>query len=224
MKRINRALPFILLAALPGCGRIIDWGSTIFYQGDEIVDLATRVAPFIRSVTILDQLETKATFEILWLNDTVRTVYSELHILRQGKTEQKLQAVLRRQLEENNLYISFYVLSLHDVKLGIPESQWTFFIRVNDNEYHPCEIKEVLDLPYEYQVFFGKKWNRFKVPYLMRFRANDMTTNSPIINEETSRLTLIARSAHKEHAFVWQLIPEPEAPAPIVKKRRGKKS
>src|SRR5690242_4861829 len=113
MKRINRVVPFILLAALPGCGRIIDWGSTLFYQGDQLTDLSKRVAPFIRSITIHDQLETKAAFDILWLNDPVRTVYSELHILRQGKNDQKLQAVLRRQLEENNLYISFYVLSIH---------------------------------------------------------------------------------------------------------------
>src|SRR5579859_3637959 len=109
MKRINRVLPLALLAALPGCGRLVDWGSTIFYQANDITDLSGRVAPFIRSITIHDQLETKAIFNVLWLNDQVRTVYSELHIVRQGKNEEKFQAVLRRQLEENNLYISFYV-------------------------------------------------------------------------------------------------------------------
>ncbi len=220
MKRIVSPLlvSFFLLSWLPSCGRLIDWGKETFYQGEDITSYANRVTPFIRSITIYDQLETKAMFNVLWLNDEVRSAYADLHILRQAKSEEKLQAFLRRQLEENNHYFSFYVLSTHDVKLGVSESHWAFFLRLDGREYHPFEIKEI-ELPYEYQIFFGNKWNRFKVPYLIRFRAEDVEGNQ-ILTDDTNRVNLIARSAQKEHDFIWQLIEEPEQKVVVKKKRK----
>lgn len=203
----------IFLFMLPGCGRVIDWGKSNFYQGEDVKDFTSGVAPFIRSVTIYDQLATKAIFDVLWLNDEVRTSYAHLHMLRQGKDEEKLYAFLRRQLEENNHYISFYVLSTYDVKLGVPESHWSFFLQIDDQEYHPFEVKEI-ELPYEYQLFFGKGWNRFKVPYIVRFHSED-EDKKPLLADDAKRIAFIARSAQKEHAFVWQL----QNDEPTVKER-----
>ena len=107
MKRTTY-FPMVSIAALlllSGCGRIIDWGKTNFYQGEEMPSFSQEVKPFLRSVTIYDQLETKAWFDLLWLSDEVRTAYAKLHVERMGQSEEKYQAVLRRQLEENSHYI-----------------------------------------------------------------------------------------------------------------------
>ncbi len=227
MKMMYKTSTFIILfALLPGCGRIIDWGKTNFYQGKELTNFASEVKPYIRSITIYDQLETKAIFDALWLNDMVRTAYANLHTIRQGKNEEKLQTFLRRQLEENNHYVTFYILSTHEVKLGVPEAQWSLFLLIDGREHYPFEIKEV-ELPYEYQIFFGDRWNRFKVPYLVRFKA--ITDEEPLLAEETNQIELIVRSAQKEHVFVWTLSNEPEVvelpvgPIKTKKKIKAKK-
>lgn len=198
-----------ILLLLPGCGRIIDWGKSNFYQGEQVNNYRCDIKPYIRSVTIYDQFTTRAMFDALWLSDEVRLAYVDLHIARQGNNEDRKNALLRRQLEENNHYLSFYILSLHEVKLGDPYSEWTLFLRVNDEFYQPMEVKEI-ELPYEYQIFFGKLWNRFKVPYLVRFSANDRD-DVPLITSQTESIELHMRSANKEHAFVWKLhTDEPE--------------
>lgn len=214
----------LLCMLLPGCGRIVDWGKTNFYQAKELTDFSDEIKPCLRTITIYDQLETKAIFDALWLSDAVRMAYAKLHTLRQGKNEEKYQLSLRRQLEENNHYVTFYILSTYEVKLGVPESQWSFFLLVDGREYHPFELKEI-ELPYEYQLFFGKRWNRFKVPYLIRFKS--MTDDEQIIKEEANSMSLIVRSGQKEHVFVWKLANEPlltESPQPVkMSKKKAKK-
>jgi hypothetical protein len=227
--KMNYTLTIImlLLIILPNCGRVIDWGVGNFYQGKELTNFTAQVEPFIRSIAIYDQLETKAIFDVVWLSDQVRTAYANLHALRQGKSEEKLQSILRRQLEENNHYITFYVLSTYEVKLGALHSHWSFFLRLDGLEYHPFEIKEI-ELPYEYQIFFGKRWNRFKVPYRIRFKPVDDDT---IVNTDSAQeITLIARSGQKEHFFNWypsyQLPPKEKSsvmPKPMSKKRAMRK-
>jgi hypothetical protein len=207
------------LLVLPGCGRIIDWGRSNFYQGTDVDAAVAEVAPLIRSVTIYDQLETKAIFDAVWLNDTVRHAYASLHTMRQGKNEEKMQAVLRRQLEENNHFITFYLLSTHEVKLGVPESQWSLFLQVNGKDYYPSELKEI-ELPYEYQVFFGKRWNRFKVPYVVRFTVPNDEENGTSRDTLTT-VKLIVRSAQKEHAFEWLVENNTEFIAPVTLDKEG---
>ena len=224
MKMIYKTSALIILfTLLPGCGRIIDWGKTNFYQGKELINFMGEVKPCMRSITIYDQLETKAIFDVLWLSDAVRTAYANLHILRQGKNEEKLHTFLRRQLEENNHYVTFYLLSTHEVKLGVPEAQWSLFLLVDGREHYPFEIKEV-ELPYEYQIFFGDRWNRFKVPYLIRFKA--ITDDEPLLTDQTKNMELIVRSGQKEHVFVWALANEPlmieSLEEPIATKKRVK--
>lgn len=205
MKRMKMfpGMIVMLLLFLSGCGRLIDWGKSNFYQGEDVELYDENVNPFIKSVTIYDQLDTTAHFIVMWLSDPIRTAYAQLHARRMGKDDNQYKAFLRRQLEENNHYISFYVLSTHEVKLGIPESYWSLFLRVNNRDYLPFEIKEV-ELPTEYQQFFGKRWSRFKVPYLVKFRLND-ENEEPIISDATQSMSLFVRSAHKEHAFKWDL-------------------
>ena len=211
----------LLILVLPGCGKLIDWGQSNFYQGDQLSNYSCGVEPYIRSVTIYDQFTTKAAFDAVWLSDEVRETYVQLHSLRLAKDEDRQNALLRRQLEENNHYISFYVFSLHEVKLGDTESEWSLFLKVGDTYYHSIEIKEI-ELPYEYQIFFGKAWNRFKVPYLVRFGSQD-SNEMPLVTDETDSISLYFRSANKEHAFVWPLhSDEPEIEIEECKERKKK--
>ncbi len=213
-----------LIVCLPGCGRIIDWGKSNFYQGTNLEDNHKQVEPYLRSTTIYDELSTKARFEVLWLSDEVRTAFANLHSFRLGKDEDKQTAFLRRQLEENSHYVSFYVLSTYGVPLGDPDAKWCIFLGIDGTHYQPVSIKPI-ELPYEYQLFFGDLWNRFKVPYLVRFSAVDLN-NNPIITDETAKIHLFFRSANKQHKFMWQLKDTPPIERPFVirhKKVKNKK-
>lgn len=222
MKRTN-FLPLCcaMLLFLPSCSRLIEWGKSNFYQGEEVELSNENIKPFIKSVTMYDQLQTDAHFDVMWLSDDVRTAYSQLHINRLGKDEEKYFAFLRRQLEENNHYISFYVLTTHGNKLGTPEAHWSFFLRLNGVDYLPFELKEI-ELPYEYQQLFGKKWNQFKVPYLMKFRRMD-ENEQPLLTQETIELPLYARSAKKETIFTWYPHGKPMAPVVMPQKKKKEK-
>ncbi len=208
----------LLLLLLANCGRLIDWGKSNFYQGEEVSLSDENVVPFIKSVTMYDQFQTIAQFDIMYLSDTVRTAYAQLHTKRMGKDEDKYLAFLRRQLEENNHYISFYVLTTHDVKLGTPESHWSLFLRIAGRDYLPFELKEV-ELPYEYQQLFKDHWNRFKVPYLMKFRLMD-ENEIPIITDLTPEISVFARSTKKESIFTWHLTEQTTQAAPTMKKNK----
>jgi hypothetical protein len=200
----NICLTLMCVFLLPGCGRIVDWGTKTFNQ---VPSLNSSIAPaqkYIRSVTSYDQLTTRARFDVLWLSDDVRTNYADLFALKFGRTEEQKKTFLRRQLEENNHFISFYVLSLHDCPLGEPTSEWTPFLVVNDKNYAPIEIKTVEISP-EYMHIFGKKCNRFKVPYSVKFDAKDINDQS-LISPETQNITLCFRSIDSQVMLVWNIV------------------
>ena len=120
-----------------------------------------------------------------------------------GKTAEQKKTLLRRQLEENNHFISFYVLSLYEVPLGDPMSKWTLFLQINDKNYAPIEIKTIELLP-EYICFFGNKFNRFKVAYSVKFDAKDIE-DMPLLTEETINMKLYFRSTIHEVVLIWDV-------------------
>ena len=223
MKRkvVTHVIYIILSLLLPGCGRIIDWGKSNFYQAEDVDNHSKQVEPFIRYVTIYDQLTTRGHFVALWLSDEVRAAYAALNVFREGKSEEKMQQVLARQLEENKHYITFYVLSTYEVTLGDSRSSWNIFLQVDGVRYHPVEIK-VIELPYEYQIFFGSHWNSFKEPYRIRFIAQD-TDEKPILTPITKEIQLYFRSSKKEHPLVWKLTDEPAPVKEVIPHPRGLK-
>jgi len=199
----SRGIIAVVLLLLPGCGRIIDWGSKTFTQSPAIESNIAAAQKYIRSVTTYDQLTTRARFDVLWLSDEVRRNYTHLFTSKFGKTEEQKKTVLRRQIEENNHFISFYVLSLHEYPLGDFNSEWTLFLHIDGKNYSPIEIKTV-ELSPEYMYIFGKKNNRFKVPYSVKFDAKDIN-DQPLITEITEKITLYCRSISAEVAFVWDI-------------------
>lgn len=193
----------LVLLLLPGCGKIIDWGkeryNTVSYLNADI----KVVERYLRSIITYDQLTTVAYFDALWLSDEVRAVYVDLFVLKFGKTQEQKNIFLRRQYEENNHFISFYVLSLYDNPLGEPLSEWTVFLRINDTNYQPIEVK-VVDLSPEYICMFGKRYNRFKVAYSVKFDAKNIEDEF-LIAPDTKKMNLYFRSAEKEAILAWDM-------------------
>lgn len=204
LMKIRVLYSIALLLLLPSCGRIIDWGERNFMQAPSLQAEITQAQEYIRSVTMYDQLSTRARFDVLWLSDDVRMNYANLYALKFGKTEEQKKVFLRRQLEENNHFITFYVLSLHECPLGDSSSEWTLFLNIDDKNYAPIEIKTI-DLAPEYKYIFGKKFNRFKVPYSVKFDAKDINDQF-LITPETKKITLYARSLKSEVTFTWDIV------------------
>jgi hypothetical protein len=199
----SRVLVLLYLVSLPGCARLTDWGRRNFYQGEQVDNNAQAARCYIRSAPIYDQFTTRAIFDALWLSDDVRIAYAQLHAKRLGKPEEHKKAFLWRQLEENNHYIAFYVLSLYEVPLGDEDSEWAVFLTVGDRCYFPIEIKTVALAP-EYQVFLKKYLTPFKVPYLIKFSAFDVE-EKPILTDDVREIALNFRSADKQVALHWSI-------------------
>lgn len=195
----------IVIAFLPGCGRIIDWTKKSFAQTSTDEINPTIQKHYIRSVSLYDQITTVGKFDALWLSDEIRKLYSQLLAKKFGRTDEQQKASLRRQLEENKHFIVFYVLSLHEYPLGDPTSEWAVFLSINDKNYSPIEIKSV-ELTPEYIFILGKKYNRFRVPYSIKFDARTIE-DEPLITENTKTISLCFRSVNREAIMTWNISP-----------------
>ena len=195
---------FLFLLVLPGCvGRLVDWGKEKVDQGTNIKENVKVARKYIRSDRIYDQFTLVGAFDSLWLSDDVRAMYAQLYALKHGKIEEATKLSLRRQLEENNHFISFYVLSVSDVEIGEKDSDWALFLKINENNFVPIELKKV-DLCPEYELIFGKKLNRFKTAYIVRFNAKDIE-NAPLMQSSSQAISLVFRTLKKEVVQEWNI-------------------
>jgi hypothetical protein len=191
------------VVVLTGCGRLIDWGKSRFYQGNSFKIDLDDIKEHIRWATVYDQFSTVATFDALWLSPAVRTAFAQEHAFREEKTEEHYKAALRRQLEEPSHFIAFYVLSLHEVGLGDPSSEWALFLTIDNQKLDPLEIKGI-DLPYEYQMFFGKRLTLFKDTYSVKFDAKTIDEKL-YLTPERHTMQLHFRKFDKEVTLEWRL-------------------
>lgn len=201
--RIQNLFLMMVLVSLAGCGRIVDWTKDKFDQGTEFKTNLSDAKKQVRSVTAYDQLETAAMFDALWLSDDVRTSYVRLFIDRRGKGEEQYKTILRRQLEENNFVLAFYVLSPYEISLSDADADWMTFVRIGDKQYVPVEVK-VVDLAPEYRAIFDKNFTRFKQAYLVKFDARDSNDN-PIVTPTTRSITMVFRSLTKDLTMTWDV-------------------
>ena len=191
------------LVLLPGCGRIVDWTKDSFYQGQEFAQHALPQL-YMRSTTIYDQFETVGMFDALWLSDAVKTAYTDVWALKFGKSPERRQTFLRRQLEENRHFIMFYILSLQNISINEAHGDWSVFLQINDETFAPLQVVVLDELDYIYKSFFGKKCNRFKDVYLVKFDARD-AEDQPLIRPDTRFITLFFRSTKKQALLQWDL-------------------
>ncbi|MFC1894827.1 hypothetical protein ACFLYH_02665 [Candidatus Dependentiae bacterium] len=150
-------------------------------QGKNLPDPHKVVFDNERDVAVYDQFQTRAIFNVLRLSEAIRKAYVDMNVLKNGKDEQTKQALLRRQLEENKHWMSFYVLAdikdKRNVSLNDKNSLWSLFLQLKDGEkVRPISIKEV-ELEPEYQSMFDYRFNLFKRTYEVKFPVVDLTGN-----------------------------------------------
>lgn len=191
------------LFVLPGCGRLVDWAKGNFNQGTTFDRNAQIGKKYIRSETVYDQFTTCGMFDALLLSDEVRTVFAELHARRYGKSEAQYKSFLRRQLEENNHFISFFILTSYEIPLGKSDAKWAVFLQIDGNRFAPTELKAV-ELSPEFKSIFGKRFNRFKIAYMVKFDANTVE-DKPLLASDTKELALYFRSVDKQATLTWAL-------------------
>jgi hypothetical protein len=186
-----------------GCGRVVDWATDSLYQGDDVEDYAEVPREHMRSITVYDQLSTHGKFDVMWLSDAVRIAYAQSHAQKYALDKDRQDAFLRRQLEENRHFIVFYVLVNNQMTLVESAANWALSLEVANRVFVPSEIKEV-DLTPEYRAFFGKKYNRFKVAYCVKFDAKD-TDDNDVLSENVQQMIMHVTSVKKQAALTWKI-------------------
>ncbi len=202
--RLLLLLPMI--AVISGCVPYYKLSKREFPQG---IDLPIRneiSRDYVKAQTVYDQFTTLAHFDAMWLSDQTRIAYVDTYCQKRGKTGDAKEAFLRRQLEENRHWISFYVLAdVRDVFNGTMSDKtpvWTPYLEIGEIKIEPVTIKEV-DLEPEYISLFGSKLNSFKTVYLVSFPANDATGKFYL--DGSKNLKLVFSSVDKACSMEWDL-------------------
>ncbi|MGB8467884.1 MAG: hypothetical protein WCE21_02680 [Candidatus Babeliales bacterium] len=202
------SLLFMMLFFLPGCRRYICWGLDVFNTGELIDTDCDTVRHYWRACHIYDQFSPLAHFDVLWLSDEVRVAYARAHAESHSLCDDRYHALRARQLEENNHYITFYVLSAITPYIGSDDladkhAEWSLSLCIDDVQYRPVFVKEV-ELSPEYVFFFGRACTRFKRTYQVRFDACDIN-DELLINSATRSLTVCFNRVDREECVTWCL-------------------
>ncbi len=201
----------IVLLLFPSCVRYYKLSKAEFPQGTEQEDTREIAHNYVREGKVLDQFSTKAIFNALWLSDQTRSSYVDVYSRRRGKDEQKRRALLKRQLEENKHWMSFYVLTdIRDkahIGMGDKNSCWSMYLEIEREgrdrvvKLEPISIKEV-DVEPEFQGFFGRhRFNAFKDSYLVKFPVVDLDGLSYF--QEGDIVNLVFGGVLKESRLRW---------------------
>lgn len=191
---------------LPGCGGIIDWGKSHFDGGKQASYDKKKVAPYLRHMIVYHHFHTKAVFDVMWLSDEMKTIYSDIHARMYGKNEDAHKTFLRRQLKANSHFISFYVLASKQAPLNAKECRWKMCLTVNDKKYVPSDLR-IVELSPEYELLFGKMFNKYKRAYEVKFERKD-PDGKDIFPSGTQLLTLTFNSPDYYTSAVWKLTPD----------------
>ncbi len=204
MKPYNTlAIGLGILFLLPGCGgNIADWAEETFSQGRINKDHENTVKPFLKGLRLYDQFDTLAIFDAIWLSDTVRTAYAQVYAKMIGKGEDAYIDFLRRELNANTYFVSFYVLSQKSIPLTDLPPLWVLHLEIDGKKYLPASIKAV-ELAPEYLGFFGKRVNNHKEPYEVRFDRKDAEGND--ILEGKRQIKLFFSSPRHYGVMSWNI-------------------
>jgi len=182
-------IQFILFAT--GC-KVIDWGKDNFKQTERYdKEFVKHIQPFLRTTFVYDQLATIADFDAMFLTDSARMLYVDYFKQKHVLSEEKESVMRQRLINENKYYISFYILGSQvenlypanrslftgeyykqQALLGEKDAEWQVRLKVDGQEYVPDSIR-VVELPTEWQHFFGTRYSQFKSVYLVKFDAVD---------------------------------------------------
>lgn len=182
-----------LLLFTTGCFKAYEIISTEFSQARRHEPSYATINDSLRSVTLYEGFETRAHFDVLWMSDDMRSVYAALRSAKEGHSPEKRDASLVSQLEENNHWITFYVLAeVKDdahVSLNDKNSAWSLFVTTaNGARLAPESIKEV-ELSPEIRFCFGRRFALYKKAYRFRFKAHDLAGNRYLMPRDLFTMT-----------------------------------
>lgn len=204
--------------------RILAWAQENFKQAEQHHhDYIKRSQEFIRNLKVYDQLSLKATFDVMFLTDDARKLFVDYHAKIQGMTFDDMQTLYQRQINENKYFISAYVVAWHDEYAYLNSKSlftgeyhkntsilkgddpvWNVSLIVGGRRYLPETIK-VVEMPVEYQRFFGPCCNQFATTYLVRFAAKDKFNNYIFTNQKCSPVIRFSSPMYKVDA-IWKNI------------------
>lgn len=210
---------FILFSS--GC-KIVEWGKENFKQAERYEkSIIKKIEPYLKSTIVYQQLSTIASFDALFLTDQARMLYVDYYVKRHLVSDEKESIMRQRLLNENKYYISFYVVGSQTENLyvsshalftgeyhkqgplmGEKEAEWQIAMRVDGQEYVPDSVR-VVELPLEYQHFYGSKYSQFKTAYLVKFDAVD-EYDREILSSATQDISLIFTSPRYETKLEWK--------------------
>ncbi len=201
-----RVSALLCVSLLSGCGiKYYDLVESEFPQAAKEPDYREVAHGYKRSKTVYDEFETKAVFDALWLSDDVRTAYVQMYAKKRGLAAEAKEELLKRQLEENRHWVSFYVLA--DIRersagmLGDSASAWTMFMSVDKHKATVESVKEY-DIEPEYQRLFGSTNMNFKTCYLVKFAILPALATT-ISRQEFQYLELIIGSPKRKVVLDW---------------------
>lgn len=222
---LSKYLRFLIsiqcIVFVSGC-KVIEWGKQNFKQSDRYeINLLKRVQPYVKSTFVYSSLATIADFDAMMLTDDVRMTYVDYYGKKHLMSDEKESVMRQRLLNENKYYISFYVLGSQAENLypthrslftgefykmqnllGDKDAEWQIRMKVKDQLYAPDSIR-VIDMPTEYQHFFGNRFSQFKSVYLVKFDAMD-AYDREILPEGKHDVELIFTSARYEAKLDWK--------------------
>ena len=196
----------MMIVLLSGCRRVIDWGRAHFDQGEKRAIPMNIIKDHVRTCRVYNAFDTLGVFDVLWLSDEIRSIYTDMYAAKLGKTEEEKEFFLEAELNENKKYISFYVISIIPTQdhntLGDKLGPWMIQLKVDDEFYHPYSIKEVT-LSAEYRLLLQRYWNRQKTVYLVKF---DVQANGkPIIKHHTDEIILVFNTLDRSCEMNWNI-------------------
>ncbi len=217
MKLQLRSLLAVSVVLLSGCGGVKDWVNETFSQGKLHKEDKKVIDSYIRSLKIYDQFETVALFDVIWTSNKIRTLYANTYASMHGRSQEVRKTFLRRQLKANDHFVSFYVLSTHEIPLNEKPPTWVTYLNIGDKKYAPVEVKTV-ELAPEYILFFGSRLSKHKRPYEIRFDRKD--TEGKDILEGATTMSLVFSGPRHYSSVKWAVEKDD---APEVKENKDDK-
>lgn len=223
LRKISSIFLFFSLIFFSSCIKYYKLAKEEFNQGDNFDDRRVVSHNNLRTANVQDEFSTLAIFDFLWLSDETREAYVDINCQKTGKDDQAHQAMLRRQLEENKHWITFYVLAdirdKSDGSLSDRDCPWSLYLakkeflpetehekdrRLRKNlkrktkeveKLMPISIKEI-DIEPEYRFIFGPKYDQFAKAYEVKFPAVDI--NGRRYLDKDTEFKIVAASARKK--------------------------
>lgn len=194
----------VLIMILPGC-IYKDWICDVFYQGKAVEKPLAHAQQYIRSEHVYDQLTTLGHFDALWISNHVCQAYAQVYACKYMLNDQQYTYLLQQECSKNEHALNFYVLTSLVSRYEFLSSQegegnWAIALCLRGTMYKPKIIKKVT-LPLEYQLFFGKRFNRFKAVYYISF---DISLKE-IISQNIQEIRLVFSRIDRKVYLSWSI-------------------